>query len=278
MKLARFGFLVSSFSALGMAQTMMDNDSVVHLVRAGMNDDVVISIIESQPGSYARNAESLSALRQAGLSERVIAAIMYRGGNQRPGGAKPTAAFAAADPSDSLARAYQASSSVPPLQTEQPLILHDGTPIRLRLNRTLSSEDTQVGQKVDFDVLDDIRAGDQIVIPRGTKAIGAITEAEHKRRMGRGGKLNLVMESITLQDGTKIALRASKATAGGGHAGVMTAGIVATAMLVSLPAAPLFLMIHGKAAIIPEATEITAYTDGDAQVPAFGVRSVSQLR
>jgi hypothetical protein len=149
----------------------------------------------------------------------------------------------------------------------QPLIIRDGTPIRLRLNRSLSSENVQTGDKIDFDVMDEIRVADQLLIPRGVKAIGAVTDAEHKKRMGRGGKLSVALEYIALANGTKVALRASQETRGGGHAGAMTAGIVATAMFVSLPAAPVFLLIHGKAAVMPEATELTAYVDGDVQRP-----------
>lgn len=35
--------------------------------------------------------------------------------------------------------------------------LEDGTPVRLRLQRTLSSADAQVDERVDFDVLDRLR-------------------------------------------------------------------------------------------------------------------------
>jgi hypothetical protein len=61
--------------------------------------------------------------------------------------------------------------------------------------------------------------------------------------MGRGGKLNLVLEYVRLADGTKAAIRAERATSGNGHVGAMTAGIVATSLFV-WPAAPFFLMMQ----------------------------------
>lgn len=67
---------------------------------------------------------------------------------------------------------------------------------------------------------------------------------------------------MRLVDGEKIAVSATKSEKGGGHVGVMTAGIVGTAF-VFFPAAPLLLFIHGKDITIPEGTAITAFVSGD---------------
>ena len=39
------------------------------------------------------------------------------------------------------------------------------------------------------------------VIPKGNVAIGSITDAEHKKRMARGGKLDIMIEYVKLADG-----------------------------------------------------------------------------
>jgi hypothetical protein len=72
-----------------------------------------------------------------------------------------------------------------------------------------------------------------------------VTEAEAKKRMGRGGKLNVNIDSVRLLDGEKVPLRAVKEAKGGSHTGAMTGGMVATA-IVFFPAAPFFLFMHGK--------------------------------
>src|SRR5208283_820980 len=108
---------------------------------------------------------------------------------------------------------------------------------KLRLTRTISSADAQVNDKVDFEVLEDVKVGDADVIPKGSVAWGTITEAQAKRRMARGGKLDINIDDVRLVDGEKAALRAVKEVKGGGHTGAMTAGIVATSLVV-LPAAP----------------------------------------
>ena len=147
---------------------------------------------------------------------------------------------------------------------KQPLAfgLEDGTPIKLRLTRNLSSADATTNDRVDFEVLEDIKVKDVIVIPRGGLALATITEAQHKRRMARGGKLNVNIDDVRLVDGEKAPLRAVKETQGGGHTGAMTGAIIGTA-IVFFPAAPLFLFMHGKDITIPKGTEITAYVNGD---------------
>src|SRR5712692_5120545 len=150
---------------------------------------------------------------------------------------------------------------------KQPLAfgLEDGTPIKLRLTRNLSSADATTGDRVDFEVLEDIKVKDVIVVPRGGIALATITEAEHKRRMARGGKLNVNIDDVRLTDGEKAPLRAVKEAKGGGHTGAMTGAIIGTA-IVFFPAAPLFLFMHGKDITIPKGTEVTAYINGNFPV------------
>lgn len=146
-----------------------------------------------------------------------------------------------------------------------PLRLEDGTPIKLRLTHNLSSATAQTNDRVDFDVLEEVKVGDLVVIPKGSIGWGTVTEAQAKRRMGRGGKLDVNIDSVRLANGDKAALRGVKDVKGGGHSGAMTGGIVATS-LVMWPAAPLFLLMHGKDVTMPQGTELTVYINGDCPI------------
>jgi PEGA domain len=148
------------------------------------------------------------------------------------------------------------------LQAPKPNTLLDGTPVRLRLGRTISSADCKQGDEVDFEVLDDVAVNQTVIIAKGALAIATVTEAEHKKSMGRAGKLNVNIDSVRLVDQEKAALRATEGGKGGGHVGAMTGAMVATS-IVFFPAAPLFLFIHGKDITIPKGTEVTAYVNGD---------------
>jgi hypothetical protein len=144
-------------------------------------------------------------------------------------------------------------------------VLEEGTPVRLRINRTISSADAHVGDTVDFEVLDDITINGTLAIQKGGLAFATVTDAQPKRRMARGGKLDMNIDYVKLVSGEKAALRAVKDVKGGGHTGGMVGGMVATS-IVFFPAAPLFLLMHGKDISIPKGTEITAYANGDTKL------------
>lgn len=151
-----------------------------------------------------------------------------------------------------------------PATTRPPLAfgLAEDTPVKIRLTRTMSSKDAKANEKVDFEVLEDVKVSDVIVIQHGAMAIGTVTEAQPKRRMGRAGKLNMNIDYVQLADGEKVPLRAVKGGSGGNHTGAMTGAIVASSILF-FPAAPFFLFMHGKDITIPKGTEITAYVAAD---------------
>ena len=70
------------------------------------------------------------------------------------------------------------------------------------------------------------------------------------------------MNSVRLADGEAAPLRATKEAQGGGHQGVMTAGIIATG-LIFWPVAPALLFIHGKDITIPKGTEVPTFINGN---------------
>lgn len=146
-----------------------------------------------------------------------------------------------------------------------PNTLLDGTAIKLRLAENISSETSKTGDQVPFEVTEEVLVDGVVVIPKGAQALATVTDAQPKRRMGRGGKLDVNVDSVRLADGEKAQLRAVKDSSGGGHVGAMTGAMVATAV-VFFPAAPLFLFMHGKSVDIPKGTEVTAFIQGDMKL------------
>ena len=174
--------------------------------------------------------------------------------------------LAAEDKKSKTSSAQAAPEPVPTNVTSaKGFVLEDATPVRLRFNRTVSSADAHVGDTVDFEVLQELNVNGTLVIPKGGLAIGTVTEAQPKRRMARGGKLEINIDYVKLLDSNHAALRAVKGGSGGGHTGAMTAGIVATG-IVFFPAAPFFLFMHGKDITMPKGAEFTAYVNGDVKM------------
>lgn len=171
----------------------------------------------------------------------------------------PQATPATATP---VSASQPATDQPPSAQPQAGPILLDGTPVRMRISETVSSADAKVGQEIPFEVVEEVDVDGVPVIAKGGTAIATVTAAQPKRRMGRAGKLDVSIGYVRLIDQEKAALRGVKDVQGGGHVGAMTGAIVATS-IVFFPAAPLFLLIHGKDITIPQGTEITAFVQGD---------------
>ena len=93
-----FALLFLVVCPLVLAQQTLNNDAVIKMAKAGLSDDVIVSTINASPGAYDTSADGLVALKQAGVSDKVIAAIV----------AKSTPAAPSAPP------AVPAPSPIPP--------------------------------------------------------------------------------------------------------------------------------------------------------------------
>ena len=67
------GFLV-----LLLGQQTMNNDSVINLRKAGFSEDVIISVINRSLGAYDTSVDGLIALKNAGITNKEIAAIVAK--------------------------------------------------------------------------------------------------------------------------------------------------------------------------------------------------------
>ncbi len=144
-------------------------------------------------------------------------------------------------------------------------VLEDGTPIKLVLSENLSSASAHTGDLVAFETVEDVKVQGVVVIPRGSNAWATITDAQHKRRLGRAGHLDLNIDKVRLADGEKVLLRAIAGGSGGGHQGAMIGAMVATS-IITFGGAALFLLMHGKDMKIPEGTQVTAFIQGDVSL------------
>ena len=76
------------------AQQALDNDAVIKLAKAGLSEDLIVTTINSSPGTYDTSANGLIALKSAGVSDKVVSAIVVKasGGAPTAGGAAAGAA------------------------------------------------------------------------------------------------------------------------------------------------------------------------------------------
>jgi len=140
----------------------------------------------------------------------------------------------------------------------QVLTLQDGTPVRLRLNRTVSSANAHVGETVDFEVTEPVINQHYVVIPKGAVALGRVTKVETKRRFARAGALELSIDSVRLSDGRTLPLRATAEKGEGDMSGTRVAATIA--------ASPVLVWVKGKNVTFEKGTETTAYVSSDARI------------
>ena len=139
--------------------------------------------------------------------------------------------------------------------------LQDGTPVRLRLSRNVSSATAHVQETVDFEVTEPVIDQNYVVIPKGAVALGRVTKVQAKRRFGRAGALELSVDSVRLTDGQTIPLRATREKGEGDMSGPRVAATIA--------ASPVLVWVKGKDVAFDKGTETTAYVSGDARLAEF---------
>lgn len=134
------------------------------------------------------------------------------------------------------------------------LILEDGTPVKLKLQETLSSKTAKANDVIAFVVMEDVKLKNTVVITRGATAKGVVIAAKRGKMLGRKGKLTIAVKDVTLAKGAQVPLRATQSKGGGLSAGTIAASVILT---------PLFLLMGGRNVTYEAGTELTAFIDGN---------------
>jgi hypothetical protein len=104
----------------------------------------------------------------------------------------------------SIARAdYTVDALATPSVSQTPLntdgVLRAGTTLRLVTSSEVSSQTAQVGDKIPLLLDQDVKAGDAVVIPKGTPAAAALTVAKPAAKYSVPGDLVFEVLSINAQ-------------------------------------------------------------------------------
>jgi len=180
-------------------------------------------LLKDKPGAKAPEAKAVQPSRER---------ILYDA---------PTA------PTEAVSNAHSSSSE---------FMLRNGTPIRMKLGKTISSATAHVGDVVELQVVEEILVDGLSVIPQGAAATGVVKEAEPKKRLGHGGKLAFSINFVRLRNDEKAAVRSFQESAGSNN----SAGAI-------LPLAT------GKEVVFTQGSEFTAYVDGDMKLKKEAFRA-----
>ena len=153
------------------------------------------------------------------------------------------------------------------LHAQAVVTVSEGTEVKMRLLENLSSNNAVIGQKFNLDLDQEVRLNSQVIIPRGTKALGTVVSARKKGFMGRAGELNIKIDYLLLGD-QRVALRSTTASEGKSKVG--------TTVALTVLFGPIGLLKRGKDVEINSGTILSAFIDQTVQIPVIQNSTMAQ--
>lgn len=180
----------------------------------------------------------------------------------------PAFAQAQVNPAPPVQQAVMTPAApAPTVNADGSLMLNTGTPITLAVSQEVNSSTHHNGDMFALTVLNDVRIGDTIVIPRGTPAQAEITWRTGKGAFGKSGKLEFSLRYIEL-NGQRIPVTGSFRQEGEGNTIATGVGIIAVGVFAGF--------ITGKRARLPVGRELMAqlaqpvpFTASGALAPSY---------
>ncbi|MCE5287321.1 MAG: hypothetical protein LLG02_15960 [Pelosinus sp.] len=144
--------------------------------------------------------------------------------------------------------------------------------VKIKMTQALSNKTNRVGDKVVFQVNEDVYAGGVLVIAKGAVGTGKISKVEQARNFGRDAELKIDFESVEGFDGTMVPVflgdKAKKETLSMAKAaGASVAGMIVLGPIGIVGGA----FVHGKDITVPPGAEMYVQTTNDIDI--YGIQS-----
>ena len=76
------------------------------------------------------------------------------------------------------------------------VLLPEKTVFKIAINDKISSKTNMVGDEVTFTVREDVKVGNNLVLPKGSQGSGVITKVSQPKSFGRSGKLDISFDQV----------------------------------------------------------------------------------
>jgi hypothetical protein len=106
--------------------------------------------------------------------------------------------------SEDRATAEAPHAQEPPAKTYEELVVSADSVIGLQTEAAISSEHARVEDTVQARVSRDVRVGDKVAIPAGTRAIGSVVQVEPGGKFKERARLGIRFHTLVLADGTRV--------------------------------------------------------------------------
>jgi hypothetical protein len=214
----------------------LGNRDVTAMVAAKLSTAIIVAKIESSPCAFDTRPDALRELKNQGVTEEIILAMVRADLSER------------------------ADSHAP-----QTLKLPAGTPVEIVTKYDISSAEVRAGDVLTFIVSEPVKINGVTVIEEGAKVVGVVTKAHQGRPFGKAGRLAWEIKHVVAANGERVALTFTKSAVGDSKGGTVATATVVTAVLL-LPVAPVALLWgfkRGKPAIIPAGKAFHAFVLAD---------------
>jgi hypothetical protein len=181
------GILILALTVLAGAQETLNNDSILKMVKAGLGEDLIVTMVQTQPGKYSVNPDELIRLKQAGVSEKILAAMATKGSGANPSAPVPSG----------------------------PVKIEPKTPIRLAVEEAVSSSSAKAGATLKVVAAEELVINGRVVIAKGAPAMGRIITVKKKGLASYDGQLEVAVNSVRAVDGQNVAVDGHLAFGGG---------------------------------------------------------------
>ncbi|MGA7919550.1 MAG: SH3 domain-containing protein [Candidatus Acidiferrales bacterium] len=159
----------------------LNNQNIMNLHGMRLTPDIIIAKIQSSPCDFDTSQAALQKLKQAGIADKVILAMM-----QAPSSSAP--------PKSELSK---------PAEIRE-VKIPDGTAVEVELTANISSETSQAGAIVPMTVVHDVIIDGLVVIERGAEARARVLTVKPAGSRGRPGEVSWSMQDVTAIDGERI--------------------------------------------------------------------------
>jgi hypothetical protein len=237
--------VLAAAAAVVLAQATLTNADVIKLVKAGMSEDFILNLVQTQGSRLNSDTAGLVEMKAGGVNERILAAIARKSPPQEKLNSDSVLRLVRAGLSEAfvidLMRGQEGSYSVDAgrlvelkqagvserilsLMVSQSGVreLAAGSEISIRLIDPVDSERSSEGDEFRATLEDPITVGNEVVAPKGADAkVRLVAEKDSGKLRGRT-ELTVELMSVTV-DGKAVPISTSSVTEYSGSRGARTA-------------------------------------------------------
>ncbi len=244
--------LTATYVTFAQTEKPLTNADVLTMTNQGFAPSLIVKAIQTSGTSFDVSAQALVELKNAGVDQSVMEAMLAAHGAKPSAGVEPE--HGAASPLD----AATGDPSKTACSSTGGCLLRDSTAVPLKFATDVNSKSAHEGDPVEFLLDEDLKVGDTVVVPKGAHAVATASAAKKAGMMGRPGELNVQLQYLVV--GTNhIHLRGTKGKEGDSKTGATVA--------LTVIFGPIGLIKHGRNVDIPPGTPLKAYVDQDIWLP-----------